>query len=40
MTKEAHASQIYLSYGAWADSNGLVVSLIFFSGMRRRKEII
>jgi ferritin len=22
MTKEAHASQIYLSYGAWADSNG------------------
>ncbi len=23
MTKEAHASQIYLSYGAWADSQGL-----------------
>ncbi len=22
MTKEAHASQIYLSYAAWADSNG------------------
>lgn len=22
MTKEAHASQIYLSYGAWADSHG------------------
>jgi ferritin len=22
MTKEAHASQIYLSYGAWADNNG------------------
>jgi ferritin len=22
MTKEAHASQIYLSYGAWADSEG------------------
>ena len=22
MTKEAHASQIYLSYGAWADSQG------------------
>ncbi|MEO6719904.1 MAG: ferritin [Ferruginibacter sp.] len=22
LTKEAHASQIYLSYGAWADSNG------------------
>ena len=22
MTKEAHASQIYLSYGAWADSKG------------------
>ncbi len=22
MTKEAHASQIYLSYGAWADDNG------------------
>ena len=22
MTKEAHASQIYLAYGAWADSNG------------------
>src|ERR1700712_3663784 len=22
MTKEAHAAQIYLSYGAWADSNG------------------
>ncbi|MEP7168756.1 MAG: ferritin [Bacteroidota bacterium] len=22
MTKEAHASQIYLSYGAWADSRG------------------
>jgi ferritin len=21
MTKEAHASQIYLSYGAWADNN-------------------
>src|SRR4051812_41123706 len=22
LTKEAHAAQIYLSYGAWADSNG------------------
>ena len=22
MTKEAHASQIYLSYAAWADSSG------------------
>src|ERR1700735_5654546 len=22
MTKEAHASQIYLSYGAWADGQG------------------
>jgi ferritin len=22
MTKEAHASQIYLSYGAWADKQG------------------
>lgn len=22
MTKEAHAAQIYLSYGAWADNNG------------------
>lgn len=22
MTKEAHASQIYLSYGAWADGEG------------------
>jgi len=22
MTKEAHAAQIYLSYGAWADSQG------------------
>jgi ferritin len=22
MTKEAHASQIYLSYAAWADNNG------------------
>lgn len=22
MTKEAHASQIYLSYGSWADNNG------------------
>jgi ferritin len=23
MTREAHASQIFLSYGAWADSQGL-----------------
>jgi ferritin len=29
MTKEAHASQIYLSYGSWADSQGFAVHFLF-----------
>jgi ferritin len=37
MTKEAHASQIYLSYGAWADNNG---RHRFFSVMQQRNETI
>jgi ferritin len=40
MTKEAHASQIYLSYGAWADNNDSAASQIFFSVMQQRNETI
>jgi ferritin len=29
MTKEAHASQIYLSYAAWADNNGFRANFLF-----------
>jgi ferritin len=38
MTKEAHASQIYLSYGAWAD-NGFS-GINFLSVMQQRNETI
>ena len=39
MTKEAHASQIYLSYAAWAGWQGFGVSPIFFSAMHRKSGI-
>jgi ferritin len=35
MTKEAHASQIYLSYAAWLITMDLLVSQIFFSPCSR-----
>jgi ferritin len=40
MTKEAHASQIYLSYGAWADNNGFSGIANFLFVMQQRNETI
>jgi len=40
MTKEAHASQIYLSLASWADNAGYEASPISFSGMHRKSETI
>lgn len=40
MTKEAHASQIYLSYAAWADRQGFEGIPTSSSGMHRRRETI
>jgi ferritin len=35
MTKEAHASQIYLSYAAWADNNGFGIANFLFAMQQR-----
>src|ERR1700716_2892785 len=42
MIKEAHASQIYLSYGAWADSNGFggVANFLFRHAQEERNHMM
>jgi ferritin len=42
MTKEAHASQIYLAYGAWADSRGLggVANFLFRHAQEERNHMM
>ncbi len=42
MTKEAHASQIYLSYAAWADSEGLggVANFLFRHANEERNHMM
>lgn len=42
MTKEAHASQIYLSYGAWADSQGFggVANFLFRHAQEERNHMM
>ncbi len=42
MTKEAHASQIYLSYGAWADSQGFggVANFLFRHANEERNHMM
>src|SRR6478752_3735073 len=42
MTKEAHASQIYLSYAAWADSQGLggVANFLFRHAQEERNHMM
>ena len=42
MTKEAHASQIYLSYGAWADSGGFggIANFLFRHAQEERNHMM
>ena len=42
MTKEAHASQIYLSYGAWADSQGYggIANFLFRHAQEERNHMM
>jgi ferritin len=42
MTKEAHASQIYLSYGAWADNNGFsgIANFLFRHAAEERNHMM
>jgi ferritin len=42
MTKEAHASQIYLSYGAWADSNSFagIANFLFRHAQEERNHMM
>jgi ferritin len=42
MTKEAHASQIYLSYGAWADSEGYagIANFLFRHAQEERNHMM
>ena len=42
MTKEAHASQIYLSYAAWADSKGLggIANFLFRHAQEERNHMM
>jgi ferritin len=42
MTKEAHASQIYLSYAAWADSNGFggIANFLFRHAQEERNHMM
>ncbi len=42
MTKEAHASQIYLSYGAWAENNGFggVANFLFRHAQEERNHMM
>jgi len=42
MTKEAHASQIYLSYAAWADSQGLggIANFLFRHAQEERNHMM
>lgn len=42
MTKEAHASQIYLSYAAWAESNGFngVANFLFRHAQEERNHMM
>ncbi len=42
MTKEAHASQIYLSYASWADSNGYggVANFLFRHAQEERNHMM
>jgi ferritin len=42
MTKEAHASQIYLSYAAWADSNGFsgIANFLFRHAAEERNHMM
>ncbi len=42
MTKEAHASQIYLSYGAWADNNGFcgIANFLFRHAQEERNHMM
>lgn len=42
MTKEAHASQIYLSYGVWADSEGYggIANFLFRHSTEERSHMI
>jgi ferritin len=42
MTKEAHAAQIYLSYGAWADSQGFegVANFLFRHAQEERNHMM
>ncbi len=42
MTKEAHASQIYLSYGAWADKQGFggIANFLFRHAQEERNHMM
>ncbi|CAN5250332.1 ferritin [soil metagenome] len=42
MTKEAHASQIYLAYGAWADSSGFggIANFLFRHAQEERNHMM
>src|SRR3954451_264201 len=42
MTKEAHASQIYLSYGAWANSEGFdgIANFLFRHAQEERNHMM
>ncbi|MBC7384064.1 MAG: ferritin [Bacteroidia bacterium] len=42
MTKEAHASQIYLAYGAWADSHGYggIANFLFRHAQEERNHMM
>jgi ferritin len=42
MTKEAHASQIYLSYGVWADSHGFggIANFLFRHAQEERNHMM
>ena len=42
MTKEAHASQIYLSYGAWADNKGFggIANFLFRHAQEERNHMM
>jgi ferritin len=42
MTKEAHASQIYLSYAAWADNNGFagIANFLFRHAAEERNHMM
>src|SRR5450432_4198846 len=42
MTKEAHASQIYLSYGSWADSHGFegIANFLFRHAQEERNHMM